>query len=143
MVTKRPLGIYLLCLVVLATLAGGIYWWTAVVPRLISGTGPKPAVEWIAIIVLSALPFSAPPAAIGAWQRSRWAPGAVAIWGALCIGEVILTFLPAGILAGLTGTEWVLSWIAILCAVGALVGVVRYVGRVVAAVSEPSSASSM
>ncbi len=128
---KRPLGIYLLCLVVLASLAGGIVCWTAIVPRLIVGPGPITWVEWLAIAILSALPFSAPPAAVGAWQRSRWAPGAVAIWGALWVGEMTLTFVAAGALAGLGGVEWVLPWIAILVAAFGLAAVVRFVRRVV------------
>ena len=139
---KRPLGIYVLCAAVLASLAGAMSCWSAIVPRLISGPGPKSWVEWVALAVLTALPFSVPPAAVGAWQRSHWAPGAVLIWGSLWIGEMALTFLAAGALAGISGPEWFLPWVAVLgCALG-LGSVVRYVGRAVSAAAGERSRSS-
>ncbi len=126
---KRPLGIYLLCVVMLGSLAAGIYGWAAIVPRLTVGSGPKTWVEWLAVVLLSAMPFSVPPAFLGAWQRLSWAPAAVAIWGALWVGVMTLTFVAAGALAGLKGPEWVLPWVAILAAAVALSEVVRYVRR--------------
>lgn len=134
---KRPLGIYLLIVVMLGSLLAGIYGWSAIVPRLIAGSGPKAWVEWLAVVILSAMPFSVPPAVVGTWQRARWAPGAVAVWGAIWVAEVTLTLVAAGALAGLSGPAWILPWIAIFAAAVAVSEVVRYVRRRVAGASPP------
>jgi hypothetical protein len=139
---KRPLGIYIVSLAVLASLAGAISCWTEIVPRLISGPGPRTWIEWLAVVVLSALPFSVPPAVIAVWWRIRWAPAAVFVWGVLWIGEMILTVVAAGALAGLRGPEWVFPWMAVLFAVYALARLVGYVGRAVSAAAAPDRASS-
>lgn len=139
---KRPLGIYALCLAVLASLAGAISCWTEIVPRLLAGPGAMTWLEWLAVVVLSALPFSVPPAAIGTWQRTRWAPAAVLVWGALWIGEMILTLVAAGALIRLSAPDWFLPWVAILGSALALAGVVSYVGRVVSAEDRRESSTS-
>jgi hypothetical protein len=134
---KRPGGILLLGAVILASLFVGIYCWAAIVPRLVVGSGPKTWPEWLAVVVLSALPVSIPPAIIGLWQRSRWAPRAVLIWGMLLVGELALTLIAVGSLAGLTGAEWFVPWSAVVGAAFALAGLVRYVRRAVGARSAP------
>ena len=130
-------GILLLILVMLASLGLGVSCWTAVVPRLIAGIGPKTWMEWLAVCVLSALPFSVPPAVIGLLQRAGWAPGAVLVWGVLWVAELALTLAAAGSFAGLSGPEWFVPWTAIIGAALALAGIVRYVGRVVSESPEP------
>ena len=134
---KRPLGIYLLCIVMIGSLLAGIYTWAAIVPRLIAGSGPKAWVEWLAVVVLSAMPFSVSPAVVGTWQRSEWAPGAVFVWGALWVSELTLTIVAMGALAGLKGPEWMLPWAALLAAAVAVSEVVRYVRRRVSEASAP------
>jgi len=115
----------------------GVGCWAAVVPRLIAGVGPKTWMEWLAVCVLSALPFSVPPAVIGLLQRAPWAPGAVLAWGVLWVAELALTLVAAGALTGLSGPEWFVPWTAIIGAALALAGMVRYVGRVVSEASGP------
>ena len=122
----------MLSVLILASLVVGIYCWAAVVPRLIVGSGPKAWMEWLAVIVLSALPISIPPALIGLWQRSTWASGAVLLWGLLLIAELGLTLAALGALAGLTGPEWFVPWTAIVAAAFALRALVEYVRRAVA-----------
>jgi hypothetical protein len=98
---------------------------------LIIGSGPKTWVEWLAVVVLSALPISIPPAMIGLWQRARWAPEAVLLWGILLVGELALTLMAAGALAGLSGPEWFVPWTAVVGGAFALGALVRYVRRAV------------
>ena len=133
---KRTPGTLLLGVLILASLPVGIFCWAAVVPRLIVGSGPKTWMEWLAVVVLSALPVSIPPAWIGLWQRSSWAPGAVLLWGMLLVGELALTLVAAGALAGLSGPEWFVPWTAIVGGAFALRELDRYVRRVVAAKEE-------
>ena len=130
---KHGRAVFLLSVLILASLLVGIYCWAAVVPRLIVGSGPKTWMEWLAVVVLSALPISIPPALIGLWQRSTWAPGAVLLWGLLLIGELALTLAAVGALAGLTGPEWFVPWTAVLAAAFALRSLVEYVRRAMAA----------
>jgi hypothetical protein len=122
-------GIVLLSLLILASLVVGISCWAAIVPRLIADPGPKTWIEWLALVVLSALPISIPPALIGLWQRASWAPGAILVWGGLLIGELALTLVAAGSLAGLSGPEWFVPWTAVVAAAFALGTLVRYVRR--------------
>ncbi len=124
---RPPRGIVLLSILILGSLFGGISCWAAIVPRLIAGTGPKTWVEWLAVVVLSAVPMSIPPALIGLWQRAAWAPEAVLLWGILLVGEMALTLVAAGSLAGLSGPEWFVPWTAVLGAAFALRALVRYV----------------
>jgi hypothetical protein len=126
---KRPLGILLLCILILASLFVGIACWTVIVPRLIAAPGPKTMLEWLAVIVLSALPLSVPPAMVGLWQGAGWASGAVAVWGALWVSELTLTLIAAGALAGIGGPEWFVPWLAMIAAVLAVAALVRYVRR--------------
>lgn len=133
-------GTILLTVLILASLLVGIFCWAAVVPRLIVGTGPKTWMEWLAVVVLSALPVSIPPALIGLWQRSSWAPGAVLLWGMLLVGELALTLAAAGALAGLSGPEWFLPWAAIVGSAFALRELDRYVRRAVAEKERPGAA---
>jgi len=130
---RPPRGIVLLSLLILASLFVGISCWAAIVPRLIIGSGPKTWMEWLAVVVLSALPISIPPALIGLWQRARWAPEAVLLWGILLVGELALTLVAAGSLAGLSGPEWFVPWTAIVGAAFALDALVRYVRRAIGA----------
>jgi hypothetical protein len=127
---RQPRGIVLLSLLILASLFVGISCWAAIVPRLTAGTGPKTWFEWLAVLVLSGLPISIPPALIGLWQRAGWAPGTVLAWGALLVGELALTIAAAGSLAGLSGPEWFVPWTAVVGAAFALGALVRYVRRV-------------
>lgn len=120
-------------LLILASLFVGISCWAAIVPRLVTGSGPRALVEWLAVVVLSALPISIPPALIGLWQRSRWAAAAVLLWGVLLVSELALTLFAAGALAGLTGPEWFVPWTAVVAAAFTLASLVRYVRRTVGA----------
>lgn len=126
---KPPRGIVLLSLLILASLFVGISCWAAIVPRLLTGSGPKTWIEWLAVVVLSTLPISIPPALIGLWQRAGWAPGAVLLWGVLLVGELALTLVAAGSLAGLSGPEWFVPWTAVVGAAFALGALVRYVRK--------------
>jgi len=118
-----------LSLLILGSLFVGIFCWAAIVPRLITGPGPKAWIEWLAVAVLSALPISIPPALIGLLQRATWAPGAVLLWGVLLVGELALTLAAAGLLAGLSWPEWFVPWTAVAGAAFALSALVRYVRR--------------
>jgi|SRR6185312_5412146 len=134
---KPARRIFWLSVLILASLAVGIYCWAAVVPRLIVGSGPKNWMEWLAVVVLSALPISIPPALIGVWQRSTWAAGAVLLWGLLLVGELALTLAAVGALAGLSGPEWFVPWTAVVAAAFALRALVEHVRRVVAEKEHP------